>query len=78
MRMGAFAAHMPVCRSRMKHVAISSTRRSLNPVPNGGGGIMILGMSMAIVLVHVVISLIAIVAGVVVMFAMLGSEPGRA
>jgi len=44
-------------------------------VSNGGGGIMILGMSTAtFVLVHVVISLIAIVAGVVVMFAMLGSQ----
>ena len=40
---------------------------------------MILGMSMAtFVLVHVVISLIAIVAGLVVMFGMLGSnrQPG--
>ena len=36
---------------------------------------MILGMSMAtFVLVHVVISLIAIVAGLVVMFGMLGSN----
>src|SRR4029077_21106094 len=44
-------------------------------VSNGGGGIMILGMSTAtFVLVPVVISLIAIVAGVVVMFAMLGSQ----
>ena len=36
---------------------------------------MILGMSMAtFVLVHVVISLIAIVAGLIVMFGMLGSN----
>ena len=37
---------------------------------------MILGMSLAtFVLVHVVISLIAIVAGIIVMFGMLGSKP---
>src|SRR5438552_7135515 len=37
---------------------------------------MILGMSLAtFVLVHVVISLIGIVAGIIVMFGMLGSKP---
>ena len=39
------------------------------------GAQMILGMSLAtFVLVHVIISLIAIVAGLVVMFGMLGSK----
>src|SRR6266536_720517 len=48
-------------------------------VSNEGGGIMILGMSSAtFILVHVVISLIGLVAGIVVMFGMLGSkrQPG--
>src|SRR6266536_1557273 len=44
-------------------------------VSNEGGRVMILGMSLAtFVLVHVVISLIGIVAGLVVMFGMLGSK----
>jgi hypothetical protein len=56
-----------------------SLRRNLRRVSNEGGDIMILGMSTAtFVLVHVVISLIGIVAGLVVMFGMLGSkrQPG--
>jgi hypothetical protein len=54
-------------------------RRNLRRVSNEGGGIMILGMSSAtFILLHVVISLIGIIAGLVVMFGMLGSrrQPG--
>src|SRR5712691_4948680 len=40
-----------------------------------GEGVMILGMSLAtFTMVHVIISLIAIVAGLIVMFAMLGAN----
>jgi len=56
-----------------------SLRRNFRRVFNGGGGSMILGMSTAtFVLVHVVISLIGIVAGIIVMFGMLSSkrQPG--
>ena len=51
-------------------------RRNLPSVLNGGCCIMVLGMSLAtFTLLHVIISLIAIVAGLVVMFGMLGSQP---
>ena len=43
---------------------------------SNGGRIMILGMSLAtFTMVHVIISLIAIVAGLVVMFGLLGPQP---
>jgi hypothetical protein len=51
-------------------------RRSLKKVLNGEG-IMILGMSLAtFTMVHVIISLVAIVAGLIVMSGMLGSKTG--
>src|SRR5882757_11528974 len=69
-----------LCRSRKGCVwQFFPLRRNLCRVSNERGDIMILGMSTAtFVLVHVVISLIGIVAGLVVMFGMLGSkrQPG--
>jgi len=51
-------------------------RRSVEKVLNGEG-IMILGMSLStFTMVHVIISLIAIVAGLIVMSGMLGSKTG--
>jgi hypothetical protein len=58
---------------------LSAARHNVSWVSGRGVRIMILGMSTAtFVLVHVVISLIGIVAGIVVMFGMLGSkrQPG--
>src|SRR4051812_12307290 len=68
------------CQRRTRCVwKFSTTRRNLGESFQRRGRIMILGMSLAtFVLVHVVISLIAIVAGLIVMFGMLGSksQPG--
>src|SRR5437879_10596162 len=68
-------AHASVAESRtgwMWHFL--PLRRNRRSVSNEGGGIMILGMSSATsILVHVVISLVGIVAGLIVMFGMIGS-----
>src|SRR5260370_37627795 len=58
--------------ARMWHLWIGS--RSMRPVQKGER-VMILGMSLsAFTVVHVIISLIAIVSGIIVMFGLLGSN----
>lgn len=58
----------------ISHVQFAAERRSIGEVA-AGEGIMVLGMSLAtFTLVHVIISLIGIVAGLLVMIGLLGSK----